>query len=171
MVGIPGLVGAIFFGAFGAGASDSVLPWLGVIGAGLMASAFLKDVLRPTAAPASPAGLPLASMAASVMAVLNVTLYLRLRQQVPAPPLAAAAVALLAAMAAAIFWGRIPEGRRRRIARALRWPVAVRSPDSAAAGPVEESLRRARDVLEGDASLLWALVAVVVGLLLLQGTT
>jgi hypothetical protein len=170
MVGLPGLVGAVFFGAFGLGASDSVMPWLVVIGAALMASAFLKDILRPTAAPASPAGLPLALMAASVMAVLNVTLYLRLRQLVPAPPMAAAAVALLAAMAAAVLWGRIPEGRRRRIARALRWPVAVRSPDSAA-GPVEEFLRGARDVLEGDASLLWALVAVVVGLLLLQGTT
>jgi hypothetical protein len=171
MVGIPGLVGAVFFGAFGPGEGDSLLPWLGVIGAGLMASAFSRDVLRPTTAPASPSGLPLALMAASVMVVLNVMLYLRLRQLVPAPSLAAAAVALLVAMAGAVLWDRIPEGRRRRIARAVRWPVAVRSPEGAAAGPVEEFLRGARDVLEGDASLLWALVVVVVGLLLLQGTT
>jgi hypothetical protein len=33
----------------------------------------------------------------------------------------------------------------------------------------EAFVRGARDVLEGDASLLWALVVVVVGLLLLQG--
>jgi hypothetical protein len=37
--------------------------------------------------------------------------------------------------------------------------------------PVEAVVRGVRDVLEGDASLLWALVVVVVGFLLLQGAT
>jgi len=74
-------------------------------------------------------------------------------------------------MVGAAVRGRIPDGQRVRIARALRWPAAVTSPRraAAAAGPVEAFVRGARDVLEGDASLLWALVVVVVGLLLLQG--
>jgi len=84
---------------------------------------------------------------------------------------AAAPAALLTAIAGAVLWGRVPEGRRSRIARALRWPVNLASPvrAAAAAGPIEVFVRGARDVFEGDASLLWALVFVVVGLLLLQG--
>ena len=171
IVGLPGLVGAVFFGAFAPRGGDSALAWLAVIGAGLLTSLLLADVVRRTAAPALLPAIPFASVASAVMVVLSVTLYLRLRPLVPPPVVAAAPAALLTAIAGAVLWGRVPEGRRSRIARALRWPVNLASPvrAAAAAGPIEVFVRGARDVFEGDASLLWALVFVVVGLLLLQG--
>jgi hypothetical protein len=171
MVGIPGLPAAVLFGATVPGDSASALGWVAVAGAGLLASISLRDALRPRADPDPQWASPMASVAAVMMTVLGVTFYLRLRALVPPPALAAVPVALMAAIAGAAVWGRIPDGQRVRIARALRWPAAVSSPRraAAAAGPVEAFVRGARDVLEGDASLLWALVVVVVGLLLLQG--
>jgi len=171
MVGIPGLPAAILFGASVPGDSATALGWVAVAGAGLLASISLRDALRPRADPDPQWASPMASVAAIMMTFLGVTIYLRLRALVPPPSPAAVPVALIAAIVGAAGWGRIPDGQRVRIARALRWPAAVTSSRraAAAAGPVEAFVRGARDVLEGDASLLWALVVVVVGLLLLQG--
>ncbi len=171
MVGIPGLPAAILFGATVPGASASALGWVAVAGAGLLASMSLRDALSPKADPDPQWASPMASVAAVMMTALGVTFYLRLRALVPPPAPAAVPVALIAAIVGAAVRGRIPDSQRVRIARALRWPSAITSPRraAAAAGPVEAFVRGARDVLEGDASLLWALVVVVVGLLLLQG--
>ena len=171
MVGIPGLPAAVFFGAAVPIDGASAMGWVAVAGAGLMASKSLRDAIRPRVDLDPESASAMASVAAAMMTVLGVTVYLRLRALVPPPTLAAVAVALVASIVGVVLWAQIPDGPRLRIARGLRWPAAIASPRgaAAAAGPVEAFLRGARDVLEGDASLLWALVAVVVGLLLLQG--
>jgi hypothetical protein len=171
-IGVPGLVGAVFLGAAVPAGSVSVLGWAAVAGAGLLASVFLGDILRARAvADPSSSSSPSAFVAAAVMAVLGLTLYLRLRGLVPPPASAAAPAALAMAIIVSLLWGRVPEDRRMRVARAMRWPAAVRPPRGTVVGPAETLVRGVRDVLEGDAALLWALVVVVVGLLLLQGAT
>jgi hypothetical protein len=170
-VGIPGLVGAVLLGVLAPGGNASALGWIGVVGLGLLGSTFLMDALRPNRSSTTQATSPLSSVAAGLLVVLGAILYLRLRALVPPPEAAAAPVALVVAVGAALLWGRIPGGQRSRMARAFRWPVAspLARNAAAAAGAVVGLVRGARDVLEGDASLLWALVVVVVGLLLLQG--
>jgi hypothetical protein len=170
-VGIPGLVGAVLLGVLAPGGNASALGWIGVVGLGLLGSTFLMDALRPNSSSTTQATSPLSSVAAGLLVVLGAILYLSLRALVPPPEAAAAPVALVVAVGAALLWGRIPGGQRSRMARAFRWPVAspLARNGAAAAGAVVGLVRGARDVLEGDASLLWALVVVVVGLLLLQG--
>jgi hypothetical protein len=137
----------------------------------MMASPFLWLTLRPRSPKAGDGGPGFSAASAGLIGVLGIILYLRLRPLVPAPSFAAILVSSSVALMVALIGWRIPAHRRTRIARALRWPSVMRrsgesfGPTAAAGGFV----RGIRDILEGDASLLWALVVVVVGLLLLQG--
>jgi hypothetical protein len=173
VAGIPGLVGAVFFGGVAPSGSATLLGWVAVIGAGLIASTIWLGVITPAEDATTPS-FPVPSLvAAALMLVLAVFLYFRLRGLVPSPIPVAAPVALTVGAAGAWIWARVTAPRRSRWARALRWPtsIALRRRMAGVVEPVEAVVRGVRDVLEGDASLLWALVVVVVGFLLLQGAT
>jgi hypothetical protein len=171
-VGLQGLVGAVLFGVLVPRGEASPLGWVAVVGMGFLASTFLMDAFRPRSAAEPQATVALASVAAALIVLLGMILYARLRGLVSPPVIVAAPAALAVSFATVLLWGRIPAGRRARMARALRWPVSPASSTrvEAVVAPVEAFVRGGRDVLEGDASLLWALVVVVVALLLLQGS-
>ncbi|HMK07694.1 MAG TPA: hypothetical protein VK449_01565, partial [Anaerolineales bacterium] len=110
------------------------------------------------------------ALAAATAVVVAVIIYARLHGLSPAASMGATAASLVVCAAAALAWRRIPQGGRDRMGRGLRWPRSARVSrgTAAALAPVEGFVRGVRDVLEGDAALLWALVVVVVGLLLLR---
>ena len=168
-VGFPGLVGIVLLGILVPDGSTSFLGWAAVVGIGLLASTFLKDALRPQAAAREEGGF-LAAAAGGLVAVLAAILYFRLHELAPPPVAYAPVIAAAVAFIAVLVLGRVPDSARTRMARAFRWPAYPRfARDASAAGrPALGFLRGVRDVLEGDASLLWAMVVVVVGLLLLQ---
>jgi len=171
-VGLPGLVGAVLFGVVVPTGQASPLGWIGIIGLGLLASAFLTDAFRTRASSTPQATSPLSTLAAGLMVVLGAILYFRLHASVSPPAVLATFAALAVSLSTSLLWARVPPSRRARMSRAMRWPGSF-TPSTrvaALAGPVEGFVRGGRDVLEGDASLLWALVVVVVALLLLQGS-
>jgi hypothetical protein len=167
-VGVPGLVGSVLFGFLTAGSEGSWLGWIAVGGTGLLGSLSLRQALRPGAENPS-AGSALGSGAAGLMVVIGSFLYFRLRSFAPVPVVFSPLMALAVSFAAWGLTGLIPSAARSRLARTLRWPAPARvvRDSTAAARPVAAFLQGIRDVLEGDASLLWAMVVVVVGLLLL----
>jgi hypothetical protein len=170
-VGIPGLVGALWLGVLVPAGSPSPFGWAGVVGLGLISSSFLWQVFRPRDSEREGSRPGYAAVAAALVGVVAVLLYVRLKPVVTDPALPALLVSSSVALTVSLITWRIPARRRTRMARALRWPSAMRrtgesfGPTATAGGFV----RGIRDILEGDASLLWALVVVVVGLLLLQG--
>lgn len=106
-----------------------------------------------------------------MMLALGVLLYFRLRAFLPSPTPAAAPLAVALGCIATWSWRRVGLARRSRWARALRGPDAtvLRQAAGVLVAPLTGLVRGARDVLEGDAALLWALVVVVVAFLLLRG--
>lgn len=168
MVGVPGLLGAVLFAFLTATSDAPQLGWIAVGGIGLLGSLSLREALRPGSENSS-AGSVLSGGAAGLMVVIGSFLYFRLRSFAPAPVLFSPLIALAVSLTAWLLMSLVPSSARSRLARALRWPAPARvvRDSTAAARPAAALLRGMRDVLEGDASLLWAMVVVVVGLLLL----
>jgi hypothetical protein len=169
--GTPGLIGAVLLGILLPEGNATAVGWVVLLGLGLLASRYLQEAIRPSRSAPLEAVPVVASLAATVVVLLGALLYIRLRPFVAGPLPMAAPVALGIAIAGAWVLARIPAGQRQRIARSFRWPASL-SPRRLLAPlvqVVEAFVRGTRDVLEGDASLLWAFVVVIVALLLVQG--
>jgi len=79
-------------------------------------------------------------------------------------------VAPAIAVGAALVMRLVPANRRRRVARAMRGPAVLPLAAWLGAGgrALGRAIREGRDVLEGDASILWAFVVVLVAFLMLR---
>jgi hypothetical protein len=175
--GIPLLVGALVLGVLGvAGESGEPAPiqWVGVLGMGALSSRFLYEALYSIQG--GPAGRPasaVAFLALVVTAVLGVVLFVYLQPISPVPSTLAVVVGLGAAAGGAAALSVVPIEGRSRLERSLRWPRSL-DLSRVARGlevPTGAAARGVRDLLEGDASLLWAFVVLIIGFLLLRGST
>ncbi len=169
--GTPGLIGAVLLGILLPDGNATAVGWVVLLGLALLASRYLQEAIRPSRSAPLEAVPVVASLAATVVVLLGALLYIRLRPLVAGPLPMAAPVALGIAIAGAWVLARVPAGQRQRIARSFRWPASL-SPRRLLAPLIQEVealVRGTRDVLEGDASLLWAFVVVIVALLLVQG--
>jgi hypothetical protein len=167
-VGVPALVGAVLLGLLVPETSASFLGWMAVAGMGLLGSLPLRDLITRKQEPTE-SGAALAALAVALIVVLGAALYVRLQGLVPQPVILAPLISGAIALAGWLVPSRVTAAGRSRMARAFRWPASSRIERGAAvvARPLADVMRGVRDVLEGDASLLWAMVVVVVGLLLL----
>ena len=175
--GIPFLVGALLLGVLAvAGEPGGAAPirWVGVLGVGALSSRFLYEALFPMRG--GPAGQPasvVGFLALVVTAVLAAALFAYLRTISPLPSTLAVVVCLAAAAGGTAVLRVVPIEGRSRLVRSLRWPSSldisrlVRGLEV----PMGAAARGVRDLLEGDASLLWAFVVLLIGFLLLRGST
>lgn len=174
--GIPFLVGALVLGVLAvAGKSGEAAPigWVGVLGMGALSSRFLYEALHSTRG--RPAGRPASAVsfiALVVTAVLGAVLIVYLQPISPAPSTLAVVVCLGAAAGGTAALIVAPIEGRSRLERSLRWPRSLDF-SRVARGlevPIGAAARGVRDLLEGDASLLWAFVVLMIGFLLLRGS-
>jgi len=173
-VGIPYLVGAMLLGVLSTpGESNwgASLRWLGILGMGMLSSKLLRDGLaRVRGGETTAAGRP--SIAAVLMAVFSAGMFVYLRPIGPPPSTLAIAASLAIMVVGAVSAAAVSSERRDRLARSLRWP---RSLDLSLAGRaiggfLEKAARGLRDVLEGDASLLWAFVVLLIAFLVVRAS-
>lgn len=168
-IGVPYLVGAVVLA--GIGEISSPVRIVLMMAMGLSVSRFWRDlVVRPPSSSGRDG-----TRATTIPVVLSTVVlagaaawsYVALR---PAePPWIGAAVVLVASAVGAIGFRLARPGNLERLERALQWPETrgVRQGVNAALDAGLRGARAVRDVLEGDASLLWAFVIVLIGLVLL----
>jgi hypothetical protein len=174
--GIPYLVGAMLLGVLSTpgerywGAS---LRWLGVLGMATLSSKLLHDGLsaaRVGGAETAPAAR--SAIAAVLVSVFSAGMFAYLRPFGPPPATLAIVISLAIMVVGVVSAAAISSEGRARLARSLRWPRSVDlSRGGRAIGLVlERAARGLRDVLEGDASLLWAFVVLLVGFLAVRAS-
>jgi hypothetical protein len=112
------------------------------------------------------------AIATVVMAVFSAGMFAYLRPVGPPPASLAIVVSLAIMVVGVVSAGAISSEGRARLARSLRWPRSVDlSRGGRAIGlALERAARGLRDVLEGDASLLWAFVVLLVGFLAVRAS-
>jgi hypothetical protein len=170
--GIPFLVGAVALGAISVGSPALVIA--GVLGMGLLAGTVLGEGLL--ARDAGEAGFRQVQgwLAFALLIASSAGLYfLLLGPDVPPAQVTLAAATLAVSLAAGLILRLAPRAGRQRIGRSLRWPdlTGVSSGFRWVGEVVAGAARAVRDVLEGDASLLWGFVILlVVYLALSQGS-
>lgn len=167
--GIPFLAGGVIAGRLPE--SGPVLIAMAILATALSASRFWRDFASASITPASRSDTVTAGIGLALIVGTSLAVYLRLRGDVVAwlePSLA-----LVGSVAVAGAFRVVSEARLARLERALRLPdlTDVYRLGQYAGDRSLRVVRGMRDVLEGDASLLWAFVIILVAFLVLRGST
>ena len=172
--GTPYLVGAMLLGVLSTPGEigwAALLGWLGVLGMATVSSRLLYDGLsaKPRAGAKSKAAGG-ASIAAVLMAGFSAGMFAYLRPLGPLPSTPAIVFSLSVMVAGVVSTRAVSAERWARLARSLSWPRSLELSRAglAVGGFLESTVRGLRDVLEGDASLLWAFVVLLIAFLVVR---
>jgi hypothetical protein len=175
MLGVPFTVGRVLLGALDPAAStgEAVLRWAGVIGMGLAGAHFLEDSSWGSGdKPGGSRAGWTSGVGALWLTALSAWIYTR---QIPLevqPTVLSMSAAAAAMLLGALGFRALGGERRQRLVRALRLPsLDGWGPGLAAGGrKVQSWMRAGRDILEGDAAVLWSYVVLLAVLLLVRGS-
>lgn len=166
--GVPFLAGGVVAGSLSG--IGTPLMAISILTMGFAASRFWGERSVVQNEPGSRSGVLRAGVALALVVGTSMGVYLRLHGDAVA--WVEAAIALLGSLVVAGALRALSPARLSRWERALRWPeLAAADRASQTAGSAALRLVRVvRDVLEGDASLLWAFVIILVAFLMLRGS-